>query len=417
MAIDKLVVGNFKGTADSCEIEIRPLTIFFGANSSGKSSCIHALASLSQTAKLPNNTRHIILDDEYADVHLGRFIEVIHSKSYQDFITIGVDLSQVRYFDTSGRKGIAKTGRLSACYSFKCTKRTQDVSIQEAQFSLGDFNYELHKKNGSKYALTDVTNSITFPDFELARGPFIDFLEVTTQAEVNSLRYIMIHQAILKNELVNSRYLGPFRQAPKRSYPTHGANPAEVGPLGESAVTLLANEIVQTRSRQKQKQVSEWLQMMGIGKDVDVSRIAKSDLFQVNITMADGAKFPIPDLGYGISQVLPVLVQCSFCPPNSTLLFEQPELHLHSLSARQLAVVFVDTIREKNTHIIVETHSPDLIGRALRMMREGHISLDDFVLYKVTRDGGHSNFKRVAIEEQDYDIFDDWEVGVTVPQY
>ena len=52
MAISKLRIENFKGVKNRKEIEIRPITLFIGANSSGKSSCIHALASLSQTAKI-----------------------------------------------------------------------------------------------------------------------------------------------------------------------------------------------------------------------------------------------------------------------------------------------------------------------------------------------------------------------------
>ena len=99
MAIDHLIIENFKGIAERAEIEIKPITLIIGPNSSGKSSIIHALACLSQTAKLPNNTRHLILDDELADVHLGRFIDVIHSKSYQDQITLGIGVRDAKVLD------------------------------------------------------------------------------------------------------------------------------------------------------------------------------------------------------------------------------------------------------------------------------------------------------------------------------
>jgi predicted ATPase len=102
MAIDKLLIGNFKGIADPQWIDIKPLTVFIGGNSSGKSTCIHALACLSQTVKVTNNTRPLILDDEFASVHLGRFIEVIHSKSYQDVISLGVELSSIPIVGASG---------------------------------------------------------------------------------------------------------------------------------------------------------------------------------------------------------------------------------------------------------------------------------------------------------------------------
>ena len=91
MPINKLRIENFKGVRDQAEFDIKPITLFIGPNSSGKSSCIHALAALSQTVKLPNSGRPLVLDDEFAQVHLGRFIEVIHSKSYTDAISIGFD--------------------------------------------------------------------------------------------------------------------------------------------------------------------------------------------------------------------------------------------------------------------------------------------------------------------------------------
>ncbi|MDQ6987253.1 MAG: AAA family ATPase [Mariprofundaceae bacterium] len=95
MAINRLYIDNFKGIGSRKWIDIKPITIFIGANSSGKSSCIHALICLSQTLKVPNNTAPIVIDDEYASVHLGRFIEVIHSKSYQDTISLGLTTSEI----------------------------------------------------------------------------------------------------------------------------------------------------------------------------------------------------------------------------------------------------------------------------------------------------------------------------------
>lgn len=81
MAIKELIIENFKGLKSEKRFDIAPITLFVGANSSGKSSTIHSLAALSQTVKLGDRNRPIILDDENALVHLGRFIEVIHTKS------------------------------------------------------------------------------------------------------------------------------------------------------------------------------------------------------------------------------------------------------------------------------------------------------------------------------------------------
>src|ERR1035438_2393491 len=96
MPIHSIKIGNFKGIAESATIPIKPITIFIGENSSGKSTVLHALAALSQTALLPNDQRALILDDEKAAVHLGRFIEIIHSRKYTDVIELGVNVGSVR---------------------------------------------------------------------------------------------------------------------------------------------------------------------------------------------------------------------------------------------------------------------------------------------------------------------------------
>ncbi len=133
MAIRRLCVGNFKGIATSQWLDIKPITVFIGANSSGKSTCIHALACLSQTVKVTNNSRPLILDDEFASVHLGRFIDVIHSKSYRDVMGLGVGIEDVNVLDFESKKKRGRTFALksvsaNASYNLKCTLRTQDVA-------------------------------------------------------------------------------------------------------------------------------------------------------------------------------------------------------------------------------------------------------------------------------------------------
>jgi AAA15 family ATPase/GTPase len=96
MPIHSVTIGNFKGIAESVKILIKPITIFIGENSSGKSTVLHALAALSQTASVPNDQRALILDDDKAAVHLGRFIEIIHSRKYRDAIELGINVGNVQ---------------------------------------------------------------------------------------------------------------------------------------------------------------------------------------------------------------------------------------------------------------------------------------------------------------------------------
>ena len=413
MAISELHIENFKGISSFSSIQIKPITIFIGSNSSGKSSCIHAIASLSQTVKVPNNCRPLILDDEFANVHLGRFIDVIHSKSYQDLLSLGICVENIEFisFGKDG-KAIKDIGSASTNYHFKCTKRTQDIYLVSADIKIGNDSYTA-KKTDSGYTVTHSSGARL--SFRLESSFFFnpDTILRTSKGRVEPFFPLLQAQNAIKSELLNTFYLGPFRQTPLRNYATRGSSPVEVGPMGESTITLLANEIVQTKTRPHIKQIKKWLRTLGLATSLEVTRVARSDLFDVSMKLDDGVPFPIADLGYGISQVLPVLAQCSFAPRNSTLLFEQPEIHLHSISAKKLAKVFFETAFEKNCRILIETHSPDFLMQCFQELESRKISADSFSVYKVTRLGGESRITPIEVDSE-YDVYENWEKGLSI---
>lgn len=205
-------------------------------------------------------------------------------------------------------------------------------------------------------------------------------------------------QRDIESELRQTRYLGPFRQSPLRRYPFRGATATEVGAQGEATITLLASEYIQSQDRTHAKRINRWLSALGLAKAVELSRVGTSDLFDVSMRLSDGNKLPIADLGYGLSQVLPVLTQCSFAPKGSTLLFEQPELHLHENAASKLAGVFQETALSKDVNVVLETHSKELVYQFLSLIREGQLPPDQLAIYMVERVKGASSYKRVGIE-------------------
>lgn len=417
MSISSVYIGNFKGFGKEVKIEIKPITVVIGANSSGKSSLIHALAAMAQTSRVTTDTRPLVLDDEFAYVHLGRFIEVIHSKKYDDAITLGVGIKDVDYH-VFGEKfqSTVETAEGIQKLNYKCSLRTQEVSIEKGFFSVGKNEYDLSKNSKKSLIVRQRSTNLSFP-VSRSNGTSFDLdMALLPPNEETFFRTFPFKELSIQinRELRNTLYLGPFRQAPARRYASRGANPTEVGAMGESAVTLLANEAIQSRSRPNSKKIHHWLQELGLAKSINVSRIGTSDLFDVSLELPKGGTFPLADLGYGLSQVLPVLVQCSFAPEGSTLLFEQPEIHLHSLAARQLATVFRDTVQEKNASVIIETHAPELVKQLFTDVRNGDLSKDDLVVYRVSRENGASVIK--AIEQDEFgDVYDNWERGVSVP--
>lgn len=414
MAINSLVVSNFKGIIGRTVFDIKPLTIFIGPNSSGKSSCIHALAALAQTIKLGDTSRALTLDDEFAQVHLGRFIEIVHSKSYLDLIEIGLNLGSTKFLNKVGEKIYEISGDITATYAFKSTKRTQEVYVHSAILAIGDQKIELtitDKANGI-YKAVDSISGKTFTAVNVGNFLFEISWNVETVDEdwfhVSTLvRTIQKH---ISQQLRETAYLGPFRQSPLRRYPFRGSTPFEVGAQGEATVSLLANEFMQSKKRPHTLQISGWLAELGLAKAVKVARVGSSDLFDVSIEMTDNVSLPIADLGYGLSQILPVLVQCSFAKENSTLLFEQPELHLHEGAAKKLSRIFSDVISSKKVHIVAETHSRDLFFGVINEIRQGRINQNDVIAYDVKREHGGSTYTpiNVVIEDGGIEVSHPW---------
>ncbi len=413
MPISSIHITNFKGVREVVDLPIRPLNFFIGPNSSGKSSCIHALAALSQTVKIPNNISPLLLDGEYVHVHLGRFIEVVHSKKYADAISIGISLDSVpiRRFGDKKRMLVEHVSA-HAKYHFKCTKRTQEIHLSSAELCVGDRIYDVRlatdayiitERKSQRKIAAELQSGFLFQDLRL-------YMSSPDEAEL--FRSLSFLQTAVQTELRKVSYLGPFRQPPTRRYPTRGSSPTEVGATGEATMTLLANEVVQSHKRQHIAKIQKWLKELGLGTKIDVSRIATSDLFDVSVDLGDGTSFPLADLGFGLSQVLPVLTQCSFAQPGAVLLFEQPELHLHTLAAKKLVGAFIDTVREKNARIIAETHSPDLIHQIQAELRSGNLEKEEVGVYRVIREKGASKITELEIDE-DFSIYENWERGLT----
>ncbi len=109
-----------------------------------------------------------------------------------------------------------------------------------------------------------------------------------------------------------------------------------------------------------------------------------------------------------MSQVLPVLAQGSYAEDGAVLLSEQPEIHLHTIAAKKLVKVFIDTCREKNAKIIAETHSPHIIHQVQQELRSGSLKPSEVVVYRVIREGGAASIKELRIED-DFSIYDAWE--------
>jgi predicted ATPase len=128
---------------------------------------------------------------------------------------------------------------------------------------------------------------------------------------------------------------------------------------------------------------------LGLIHSFVVAPIAKGQReYRVRVKVAEGSpEVSIPDVGFGVSQVLPVVVQCFYAPKNSTVIMEQPELHLHPAVQQNLADLFIGAAtsredgEERNVQFLIESHSEHFLRRLQRRVAEDKISQEDVAVY------------------------------------
>ena len=128
---------------------------------------------------------------------------------------------------------------------------------------------------------------------------------------------------------------------------------------------------------------------MGLIEEFNVKVISKQRQdYEVKVrTKGSEDWVDLPDVGFGISQVLPVLVQCFYAPAGSIILMEQPEIHLHPSPQSALADVMIDVInsrengKDRNIQLLIETHSEHFLRRLQRRIAEDSISQEKVSVY------------------------------------
>ena len=227
----------------------------------------------------------------------------------------------------------------------------------------------------------------------------------------------------------NLKYLGPLRDEPKSVYPLSGTtDPRDVGFKGEhtaavldvyksTLITYIPSNSFTTNGLNPQPiqvnldtAVSDWLSYMGVVHDLETTDKGKHGHELRVATTGSDALHDLTHVGVGVSQVLPILVLSLLARPDSTLIFEQPELHLHPRVQTRLADFFI-AMSMLGKQCIVETHSEYLINRLryLSAIGKGKDISDRVILYFVEKNGTHSCYRPIRINE--FGVIPDWPKG------
>ncbi|MDP2644194.1 MAG: DUF3696 domain-containing protein [Desulfobacterales bacterium] len=149
-----------------------------------------------------------------------------------------------------------------------------------------------------------------------------------------------------------------------------------------------------------EERVARWLKELGLIESFSVRPITPDGkLFQVWVRRrTKAAEVLITDVGFGVSQILPVIALCYYAPKGSTVLLEQPEIHLHPSVQAGLADVCIDAVRTRGIQIILESHSEHLLRRLQLRMAEDILKPENAALYFCKTEKGESRLMHLDLD-------------------
>lgn len=439
--LSKLRITNFKPWEDSGEIPLAPLTLIFGANSIGKSSLGHLLTALQQTLASSDRKQAFRFGDEESTVDLGTYHDCVfhHDTNLNIGFSLGWNLEKPltvkdipnQTSDKTETIEIIQGNSLEISVDLACRRDGQQAYVETLKYDLRNnesvactVEYK-HANSRHEWAGTEGVKLYRNVGRQWPADAPEKFYRMSDQsrARFQNAGFIQDFAYSLEETFSKFFYLGPLRESPKRTYRWAGDTPDGVGVRGENTVSALLAAIDSKRTLNEGRKkttknfselISKQLQDMGMLSDISIQRISEDHKdYEVEVqTNRTGVGVKLPDIGFGVSQSLPPVVQAFYCPPNSTIWMEQPEIHLHPQAQAELADVFIRAVnsyekgKPRNVQLIIESHSEHFLQRLQRRVAEEKISTEMVAIYFCRR---RSN--KVVLEPLVLDLFgniQDW---------
>lgn len=438
MKITELRIANFRCFREA-KLRIAPVTLITGANSAGKSSLVAPLLAWAQTDGMP-----ALLSPNGRHVEMGGFKEMVYGGQAGEIgvgfdVEVGADPDLGFVVDATFAEGAASSGpRLRELTIVGSYYRVQVASTGDAY----EMTYEVTPANSDRLAkltkfresakgsdepdlphiseLMDLVKTITHRLLSSPREdsadkrpfkitdssvPLEGRIELTEPRELITAVYAtsdlvesLVAIRIVRLAKAISEYLSfvsSFRLAPQRTYYEVAKADLAVGRHGENYVEQIAQW--ESTKAPEIDNLRRDLDKLGVLSSLEVGRLGAGRMELKGKPKPNSPPTNLTDLGFGTSQVLPVLVAVNQLSPGSVFVVAQPETHLHPEAQARLASYFVRLAKERGITFIVETHSEYLINRLRRLVAEGEIAEEDVSVAHVANSGKEAKMHPVEL--------------------
>ncbi len=411
---------------------LRPITLLVGENSTGKTTFLGCYSVLHQAFSRPDIES--LLDFNERPFAMGSFRDIVRSRRgphgrIEDFkIGLAVEPTPSRgipphrllaTFREEGSQPVTSSLRFEfGSESFLDLRRSPEGTIVR----IPDREVPIDSRFSEVLFLLDF--AVTLPIHERLRPrenmqqlrPVVDYLRSLSSDRRTRSRGRR-PPGDGRGGFWPPHLLSPIPVAPLRSKPERTYNPIReaASPEGKHVPMLMM--------RLNRTDVSHWDSLhdelvtfgreAGLFSDIRVKRHGKqmSDPFQLQVKVRTGPHANIVDVGYGVSQSLPILVDVMTAGESDrggsrgrgakgrSFLLQQPEVHLHPRGQAELANLFIEAFKKRGHRFLIETHSDYVVDRVRISVRKGLLKPDDVSILYFEPTGNAVTIHNLTLDE------------------
>jgi predicted ATPase len=403
--ITKISVRGYKSIKDECTIDIYPLTILAGANSSGKSSIIQPLLLMKQTLEAPYDPGALLLNGPNVRfTSVDQLLTKLPKKDKNDSFSVELETNGNYILKNTFKKDIKKSiDLISMSYQRDNRVRTitPKMTPEEIKTVTAIADSDFHTM------MSEEGNNNESPNWVTNRNRC--FFEMVLYSGSNEARQRMngiTFASGASNYLRKIIHVPGLRGNLERTYKVTAIGDEFSGAFENYVASLIASW--QDEDIPKLQQLSESLKALGLTEKIDIKKV---DGTQVEVRVGHRRKnktemVSIADVGFGVSQTLPVIVALIVANPQQLVYIEQPEIHLHPRAQAALADIIVEAVN-RGVRVTLETHSDLFLRRIQSLVAEDVLAHDKVKLHWFSKD--ENGFTQVSTADLDTDgSFGDW---------
>lgn len=397
--LEKLSVENFKCFRERKDFEFGKINLLLGPNSSGKSSVMYAVLGAVQNDRFPFE-----FDFNGRFVNLGDFAATVNRHdATRDFviaIAFGGSLPMQMGIRLKGNhEKLPNVVQASILTAFSQTNLDPDLGHFVTKFKLlgnassvsTEWNYHLRRfakrveeiRQRSKHPLESVAIQL-----HRVRDYASGYTDPNDTDELSQLKYVTADflESIGKIAFSSIGYVGQSRNLVGRTFDSSANNQGRIGRNGEGFF-----EQIVAWEREEPKKFEELirqLRQMELLHEIKPRKVLGNGLYELMVRLDErGVENNLTDVGFGVSQFLPIMVADLQLPDDGTLFVAEPEIHLHPSIQANYADHLTRQVMESKRQYVVETHSEYLLNRLRLNITKGMLQPDDLRIYFLEPDG------------------------------